>query len=306
MDLPQFSVMPAGLDDWERIWARRDGIPSILEPAAARRRAGACSAPRSTSCGRSRGSPRRTRMSKEGDDLGIPARVFPQWLRCTGCDLLGPLPRFNYTQHPPVPDRPGRLHTPSLPRPQAASTGATGRKRGQQPGRARALPAGLHQRAPRRVPVRPVGAPRRRCAKAEVPGLKMRDANVGKRPARRSCAPRCGLTRPMSEAQGEVGRDKLPPLPRPAPAPRRVRADGCDNESRADHDRRLEPVVRRHPVGDRHAAHRCRGGSRTLADQIRVDARRRAGPAVSGPADVPSQAAGTAKVDVDRPRRRRS
>jgi hypothetical protein len=29
MDLPQFTVMPSGLDDWNRIWARRDGVPVI-------------------------------------------------------------------------------------------------------------------------------------------------------------------------------------------------------------------------------------------------------------------------------------
>ena len=44
-------------------------------------------------------------MSTEGTDLGIPARVFPQWLRCTGCDYLGPLSRFTYTNtHPFRPD----------------------------------------------------------------------------------------------------------------------------------------------------------------------------------------------------------
>ena len=32
MDLPSFSIMPAGLDDWETIWKRRDHVPSILEP----------------------------------------------------------------------------------------------------------------------------------------------------------------------------------------------------------------------------------------------------------------------------------
>ena len=32
MDLPGFSVMPAGLDDWDRIWARREHIPMIVEP----------------------------------------------------------------------------------------------------------------------------------------------------------------------------------------------------------------------------------------------------------------------------------
>ena len=32
MDLPGFSVMPAGLDDWEPIWKRREHIPTIIEP----------------------------------------------------------------------------------------------------------------------------------------------------------------------------------------------------------------------------------------------------------------------------------
>src|ERR1700761_2891714 len=32
MDLPGFSVMPAGLDDWEPIWRRLQFIPTIIEP----------------------------------------------------------------------------------------------------------------------------------------------------------------------------------------------------------------------------------------------------------------------------------
>src|SRR5665648_242810 len=32
MDLPQFTVMPAGLDDWDRSWARRPDIPTIHAP----------------------------------------------------------------------------------------------------------------------------------------------------------------------------------------------------------------------------------------------------------------------------------
>ena len=27
MDLPQFTIMPTGLDDWDRIWPRREGEP---------------------------------------------------------------------------------------------------------------------------------------------------------------------------------------------------------------------------------------------------------------------------------------
>ena len=37
----------------------------------------------------------------EGSDLGVPARVFPQWLRCTGCDLLARVAQFDYRNtHP--------------------------------------------------------------------------------------------------------------------------------------------------------------------------------------------------------------
>jgi hypothetical protein len=33
MDLPQFTIMPTGLDDWDRIWRRRDGAPPADELA---------------------------------------------------------------------------------------------------------------------------------------------------------------------------------------------------------------------------------------------------------------------------------
>ena len=104
MDLPGFSVMPAGLDDWDRIWARREHIPMIVEPRllrVVRMHLG----DQVDSLRPFPWQPKRAAMSKEGTDLGIPARVFPQWFRCTGCDYLGPLTRFNYTNtHPYRPD----------------------------------------------------------------------------------------------------------------------------------------------------------------------------------------------------------
>ena len=45
--------------------------------------------------------PKRISFGNEGNDLGVPARVFPQWLRCTGCDMLGLLSQFGYTNTPP-------------------------------------------------------------------------------------------------------------------------------------------------------------------------------------------------------------
>jgi hypothetical protein len=104
MDLPQFSIMPAGLDDWEPIWRRRATTPTIEEPRLLKviqLHLG----PRVQQLRPFPWQPKARAMLQEGSDLGIPARVFPQWLRCTGCDYLGPLSRFSYTNtHPFRPD----------------------------------------------------------------------------------------------------------------------------------------------------------------------------------------------------------
>ena len=60
MDLPQFTVMPAGLDDWDRIWAAATASRTIHAPRLRDVGAHACSPP-VRSCGPSRGSRRRTR-----------------------------------------------------------------------------------------------------------------------------------------------------------------------------------------------------------------------------------------------------
>src|SRR5690606_41337160 len=45
--------------------------------------------------------PKKLSLPSEGNDLGVPARVFPQWLRCTGCDMLGMSSQFDYRNtHP--------------------------------------------------------------------------------------------------------------------------------------------------------------------------------------------------------------
>ena len=107
MDLPQFTVMPAGLDDWDRIWARRQGIPRIHAP----RLLDLVRVMLGYQVNELRPFPWQAKSntrSKDGDDLGVPARVFPQWLRCTGCDLLGPLTKFDYKNtHPYRTDEAG-------------------------------------------------------------------------------------------------------------------------------------------------------------------------------------------------------
>lgn len=100
MDLPHFTIMPAGFDDWERIWHRRDGIPDIHAPRlldAVRLSLG----PQVEELRPFPWQPQRHKFDKEGNALGVPARVFPNWLRCTGCDRLAPVSAFDYTNTNP-------------------------------------------------------------------------------------------------------------------------------------------------------------------------------------------------------------
>lgn len=208
MDLPGFSVMPAGLDDWESIWKRRPFIPSIIEPRllnVVRLHLG----PQVDGLRPFPWQPKKGAMSKEGDDLGIPSRVFPQLFRCTGCDFLGPLPRFSYTNsHPFRPDLAQFTHK-NCPGRGRQRAGSTGRKR-ESP----AVPAqhlltcanGHLDEFPYTLWVHRGGT----CPKAELPDLKMRDANVGKSVGSTILCASCGASRGMAEAQGGVGRDKLP------------------------------------------------------------------------------------------------
>ena len=205
MDLPGFSVMPAGLDDWDRIWARRDSIPTIVEPRlldVVRLHLG----PQVDSLRPYPWQAKQGVSAKEGSDLGVPARVFPQWLRCTGCDFLGPVSRFHYENtHPYRPDKAQFVHRNCPGRGRTSGSG----KRERQ-----AIPAphlltctnGHLDEFPYSLWVHR-GKP---CAVAPAPDLKMRDASIGKSSGARVECASCGLTRGMTEAQGAGGRDKLP------------------------------------------------------------------------------------------------
>jgi len=206
MDLPGFAVMPAGLDDWEPVWKRRPFIPSIIEPRllnVVRLHLGS----QVDGLRPFPWQPKKGGMSKEGDDLGIPSRVFPQWFRCTGCDFLGPLPRFNYTNtHPFRPDLAQFGH--------ANCPGRGGKK---SSGNRKPVPAVPAQHLLTctnghldEFPYARWVHRGNKCAKAELPDLKMRDANVGKSVGSTIMCASCGTTRGMAEAQGRVGRDKLP------------------------------------------------------------------------------------------------
>lgn len=204
MDLPNFSIMPAGLDDWEMIWKRRDHVPTILEPRLLRvvrlHLGDQVEALRPYPW-----QPKPMGWSTEGADLGVPARVFPQWFRCTGCDYLGPLPRFSYTNtHPFRPDLAQFTHK------NCPGRSGNSKKKSGSP----AVPAqhlltctnGHLDEFPYSLWVHRG----MKCPKAELPDLKMRDANVGKSVGSTIVCASCGQRRGMAEAQGSVGREKLP------------------------------------------------------------------------------------------------
>lgn len=227
MDLPQFTIMPAGLEDWERIWARRDGIPRIHAPRlleTVRILLGYQVDELRPFPWQAKPNPR----SRAGDDLGVPARVFPQWLRCTGCDLLGPLPKFTYRNtHPFRTDEACFEHASCRGR---RDDGGPRKERRRVAVAARYLLAcagGHIDEFPYDLWVHHGQA----CAKAESATLKMTDTTAGRGTARIECGS-CGLRRGMNEALGEAGRSKLPPCRGRHPHLDAFVPDGCGNETR--------------------------------------------------------------------------
>lgn len=114
VDLPHLSVMPHGLDDWERIYRRRPTPPeTIVEPRLLQ----VVQAHLGKTVHELRKPPWASAEIGQKDsatDLGIPGRVFPQWLRCTGCGLLGQVSdgaSFEYRNTNPYrPDQAEFLH----------------------------------------------------------------------------------------------------------------------------------------------------------------------------------------------------
>lgn len=205
MDLPQFTIMPVGLDDWDRIWSRRDGIPQIRAPRLRDVVRMMLRSP-DVQLRPHPWQPKKSSWSNEGNDLGVPARVFPQWLRCTGCDMLGMLSQFDYRNtHPFRTDLACFEHAK-----------CTGRAKDHKRKAARrtAVPAryllacinGHLDEFPYELWVHH-GKP---CAKAEFPELKMIDRTAGKGASAVIYCAACEQRRPMNEAQGEAAKLKLP------------------------------------------------------------------------------------------------
>jgi hypothetical protein len=203
MDLPQFTIMPTGLDDWDRIWNRREGEPPRIHAPRLREVVRTHMRSPFVQLRPHPWQPKRNAFSNEGVDLGVPSRVFPQWLRCTGCDMLGLVSQFSYINtHPYRTDQARFEHT------KCPGRGGSGKAaRPAVPARyLLACAMGHLDEFPYELWVHRG----RQCEKAEVPFLKMIDRTAGKGASAMIRCESCKLQRPMNEAQGQAGAAKLP------------------------------------------------------------------------------------------------
>ncbi|MFJ6783875.1 DrmB family protein [Streptomyces yangpuensis] len=228
MDLPQFTVMSTGLDDWDRIWRRRDSLPPTIHAPRLRDVVRMMLRSPDVQLRPHPWQPKKNSRSADGNDLGVPARVFPQWLRCTGCDMLGMLSQFDYKNtHPFRTDLATFEH--------AKCTGRSG-NRTRKPMRRPAVPAryllacvdGHLDEFPYELWVHH-GQP---CSKAEVPPLKMVDRTAGKGASAVIECAACDMRRPMNEAQSEGGKDKLPLCRGRHPHLDAFEPRGCPNQTK--------------------------------------------------------------------------
>ena len=203
MDLPQFTIMPTGLDDWDRIWNRREGEPPRIHAPRLREVVRTHMRSPFVQLRPHPWQPKRNAFSNEGVDLGVPARVFPQWLRCTGCDMLGLVSQFSYINTHPYRTDQARFEHAKCP----GRGGAGKAARPAVPARyLLACAMGHLDEFPYELWVHRG----RKCEKAEIPFLKMIDRTAGKGASAMIRCESCKLQRPMNEAQGQAGAAKLP------------------------------------------------------------------------------------------------
>jgi len=230
IDLPHFTIMPTGLDEWDRIWVRRDGIPTVHAPRlleAVRTMLG-------NQVTELRPFPWQSTpnsFSREGSDLGVPARVFPQWMRCTGCDRLAPISVFSdgyKNTHPFRPDEAIFEHTRCYGR-RGQTGGGKARRMPVVPARYLiACPNGHLDEFPYDWWVHEGGS----CPASRVPILKMVERSASKGASAIIKCESCGATRTMSQAQGADGRKKLPRCRGRMPHLDGFDPQGCDLEPR--------------------------------------------------------------------------
>ena len=243
MDLPHFTIMPTGLNDWDRIWKRRGpgAAPAIHAPRLLET-IQLMLDPRVSELRPYPHQDKETSFSRQGSDLGVPARIFPQWMRCTGCDKLAPLGDFvgaagegytNVKRH--RPDEAVVEHVGCPGRQQGRKRAAAGAKGGRVrhapcvPARyLLACPMGHLDEFPYDWWVHQGG----HCTEASRPALTMSDRGSTRGASAIIRCESCHASRPMNQAQGEAGRSRLPQCRGRFPHLDVFTTKGCDQEVR--------------------------------------------------------------------------
>lgn len=212
VDLPHLSVMPHGLDAWEPIYARRPGPPEVIAEPRLLELVRAHLGSQVAELRKPPWAPEeRGHAGGEAIDLGIPGRIFPQWLRCTGCNLLAPVSheQFAYVNVNRFrPDQAQFLHR------NCTGWGGDGKRTSRKPKDQPAVPARYLIACTNghldEFPYGPWVHRGKPCAKARIPQLRMREwkSNIG--PDVQIMCVSCGSSRGMLEATGPKAVDKLP------------------------------------------------------------------------------------------------
>ena len=284
MDLPQFTIMPTGLDDWDRIWRAA---------TATRRRSTrpGCARWSGCTCARPDASSGRTPGSRSGS--ASPARAMTS--ACPpGCSRSGcAAPAATCSACCPSSATP--TPTRSAPTwPASSTSGAPGGRGGTHKAASRtAVPAryllACVDGPPGRVPLRPVGAPRPAVREGRVPRAAddrpdRGQGRVGDDPLRVVRAAAAD-----ERGAGRGGRGQAAQVPGPPPAPGRVRAE------------RLRPDTKLMLVGASNlwfpATHSiivmpesAEEKASDLADQIRIATRASGSPRTRRPGDAARRA----------------
>lgn len=208
IDLPNFTVMTSGYRSMERIYKRRTAPRTVTAPRLLDL-VKTWLGPEVEELREFPWAPTPTFGSTEGDDLGVDTIVFPQWMRCTGCDLLAKVGTFSYRNAVPRrPDLAEFRHEDCTGR--RGPTGQARAKKTPQPVvTARyllACTAGHLDEFPYDWWVHEGG----RCPKArDSSTLGLRDVSVGGGNAVVECRS-CGASRTMTAARGEQAAKHLP------------------------------------------------------------------------------------------------
>ncbi|QRO87010.1 DUF1998 domain-containing protein [Kytococcus sedentarius] len=213
MDLPNMTVMPKGLESWKH---HLDHMPVVDAPrllSAVRTLMGSNVV---KELRRHPWLPASSPKDREGARVGVPVEVFPQWLRCTGCDMLAPVTSFSYVNtNPYSPDKarfehescPGRTRRRGAP---AGASPAKGKRKNRAATPARyllACPNGHLDEFPYVAWAHqggscPQGAYAARLYMTEVPTPRGSSARIECRA--------CHQSQLMRVAQGKQGEERLP------------------------------------------------------------------------------------------------